>query len=563
MNKINYIELMERVLDAYTKERIINSISSVKRDGLSEHGFPRLTANIGILIAHGKRLEYTDMFLEMMKLCCDEIPIAKATHGFMTGNDFSVKEIVFCILELEKAEVFDKSVTDAWRKKLSEIDVYETYSLIAPTPIVEPAMNWAAFGFASEQLRKYSGIGADEEFMENQVKSQMLAFDENGMYKDPGMPMLYDLVPRLQLATALYFGYDGSCKDELTKMLIKSADATLKMQSVTGEVAYGGRSQQFLHNEALYAALCEFYAKLFKDLGDMDRAGQFKRSAHLAFDAVKSYLKGNDLTHIKNAYPIESMYGCEVYAYFDKYMVTAASWLYLAYAMADDSIEETNAPADNMNYVYMPAPHFHKVFVKHGDWTAEFDTDADTHYDASGLGRIHKRNMPSALCLSSPFTTTPEFTLDIKNPSHFSICGGIESNEGFVYGYDEDAKYTLIHNETNEKFSKVSLECTVGDASFVQTLTIYDDFAEVSISGLGNVKLLFPVFDTDGKAKTNITETANSVCVSYNGCKCTYTSENGTIQNLNTTYANRNGHYNAYAINAVNEAKLKITMQEE
>ena len=48
-----YIALMDRVLDAYSHEHILRYFADVKRDGITEHGFPRLTADLGILIAHG------------------------------------------------------------------------------------------------------------------------------------------------------------------------------------------------------------------------------------------------------------------------------------------------------------------------------------------------------------------------------------------------------------------------------------------------------------------------------------------------------------------------------
>ena len=64
-----YLDIMELSLDAYTPERIREYIDEVKRDGLTEHGFPRLGANIGILMAHGKRLELKSTFIEIIDLC--------------------------------------------------------------------------------------------------------------------------------------------------------------------------------------------------------------------------------------------------------------------------------------------------------------------------------------------------------------------------------------------------------------------------------------------------------------------------------------------------------------
>ncbi len=101
--KERYIILMEKALSAYTDEHILRYFNDVKTNGLTEHGFPRLTANIGILIAHGKRRDLLPLFMEMMEVCCDMFlrPYVQA------GNEFSVREIVCCIKELEDAEAVE------------------------------------------------------------------------------------------------------------------------------------------------------------------------------------------------------------------------------------------------------------------------------------------------------------------------------------------------------------------------------------------------------------------------------------------------------------------------
>jgi hypothetical protein len=89
---------------------------------------------------------------------------------------------------------------------------------------------------------------------------------------------------------------------------------------VTGEIPFGGRSAQFLHNEAAFAALCEFYADLFKKYGDLDKAGKFKSAAGIALESITYWLKMDKIYHVKNYYDNDSMYGCEGYAYFNKYI---------------------------------------------------------------------------------------------------------------------------------------------------------------------------------------------------------------------------------------------------
>ena len=89
--KTRYIELMAKTLTAYTDGHLRAYFDEVKREGLTEHGFPRLTANLGILISHGIRQDLLPLFCDMMEFCCQTIPTVKA------ANDFSVKEIIFCI----------------------------------------------------------------------------------------------------------------------------------------------------------------------------------------------------------------------------------------------------------------------------------------------------------------------------------------------------------------------------------------------------------------------------------------------------------------------------------
>jgi len=555
--KETYIELMDAVMNAYSIEHIRTYTSSVEQNGIEEHGYPRLVANLGILIAHGKRREFKDYFKKMMDLCCIELPVAKEKNGGRAGNDFTVKEVVFCLLELEKAEVFDKNITDNWRCELEKIEPLKAYSVIAPVPVA-PMGNWAAFAGVSEYVRNYAGMGSESAFIDNQIKSQFHAFDENGMYRDPNEPMVYDMVTRLQLAIPLYFGYDGECRERLEEELDKSADITLKMQSVTGEIPFGGRSNQFLHNETFYAALCEFYASVFKRKGDIKRAGMFKRAAKIATESIIPWLEEDKISHVKNYYDTDSMYGCEEYAYFDKYMVTAASWLYMAYAFADDSIEELPCPAESENFVCETGNHFHKTFLKYGKYAVEIEKSADEEYDGSGIGRIHKKGAPSAICLSTSFAKKPHYGIDIENTSCFAICAGIKTGNGFVYGYNNNVKYKTVEKKVTDEYVFVKYECTAEDGSaFYTGCKTSDKGVEISAEGKGELEILFPLFYFDGKDKTEITLTDKSADVLYKGWKCKYTTHD-IIKHRDEIYANRNGHYKSAAVCGKNKITLRI-----
>ena len=97
MMKDIYLDIMEKALSAYTEDRIREYIDEVKRDGLTEHGFPRLGANIGILMAHGRRLELKSTFVEIIDLCL--YGFAHPSNPSKSGNNFAVREVCYALMD--------------------------------------------------------------------------------------------------------------------------------------------------------------------------------------------------------------------------------------------------------------------------------------------------------------------------------------------------------------------------------------------------------------------------------------------------------------------------------
>ena len=305
MKKAYYLDLMEITLSAYTTEHIDRYFNQVKTEGLTEHGFPRLTANIGILIAHNKRLDLKPRFIEMMDFCCQQIPKVKA------ANDFSVKEIIFCIEELENSNQIPAAKIQEWKDLLKTIDPYTCYNIYAKD-MDHVVYNWAAFTMLSEFMRQKAGLSDKySDFIDLQAYSQLRHLDENKMYRDPHEPMVYDFVTRGLFAVLLHEGYKGKYQKVWQDALDQGAEYTWKMISVTGEMPYGGRSNQFLHNEAHVAIMMEYYANYYAKKGDLKTAGQHRMLAVRALKNIAFWLNKKPISHIKNRFPIDSKYGCE------------------------------------------------------------------------------------------------------------------------------------------------------------------------------------------------------------------------------------------------------------
>ncbi len=362
--KADYICIMERALSAYTRAHMEGWFATVKQEGLTEHGFPRLAANIGVLLAHGRQPELLPLFLEMMEFCC------KSTPHVQAANCFFVRELMSCIWAVEQAGVVSKEDTTRWRGYLSQITTDECYHDSAAKSPTDPLRNCVLFAAISEYFRQQDGLCDATDFIELQLQQQMQWFDENGMYRDHkkstvNQPIMYDLVARALLSFLFDRGYRGEYYHRLDGYLKEAALLTLKMQSPNGEIAFGGRSNQYLHNEAWLIALYEYEAKRYAREGNALLASAFKAASYRALQALQGWLTKTPIRHIKNRFDTQTRFGCERYAYFDKYMITLATNIYAAYLICDDTIPFTPA-ADTEPCVFATSVYFHKLFTKAG-----------------------------------------------------------------------------------------------------------------------------------------------------------------------------------------------------
>ena len=566
-----YLDIMERIVATYNVEHIERYIELVNREGLTEVGFPRLGANIGILMAHGRRLDLKEKFIEILDICFKyfdhPITVMKA------DNNFTIREVSCAIKELEKTDVIEKEKIEEWKKKLASFEIETVYTHIASKDFPDPA-NWAYFGAVSEQARcKLCGLDYTD-FLDNQIPSQLVRLDKDGLYRDyadpdlPHQPLLYDMMTRLLLALSVYWGYNGKYLPELEKMMEDSDELTLKMQSVTGEMPFGGRSNQCLFDDTVLAAYFELRASLLSKKGD-PKAGVFKAAALKAQKSALYWIDEEPVSQIKNNYDPLLMLGGEGYAYFNSYMVTSASNAYLAYLSADDSIAPTTALADIGGYIAKTSEYFHKVFLNNGDYFIEIDCNADIHYDATGLGRVHKKNCDPRVCLSVPFPSKDaEYKLEIPNRMPMSICGvktvyenqdfiaKYVLNKGFVTSAQEGAKHILkSQNKTTDKLSAI-FDCTLDDEFlFTAEYTVSRDGVDVFFDGADGIML--PVFLFDGKENTDIIAEKGSIMVKYNGSFCKYSFWGDYLEE--GVFFNRNGRYRVYRVDT---QKIHIEMGE-
>lgn len=563
-----YIDIMEKALGAYSEKRLSEIVDNAEKNGVCEHGFFRITSVMGILISKGRRKELMPLFLRAMDVSCEALWKTDMTieENKSVGIDFAVKEIVFAYIEIEKSGIVKRERLEKWFDGIKNVDWRKNYSSVAKSE-TDPVNNWGMYNAAGEYMREYIGAANAEGYLDVQLASQLLAVDENGMYRDPGCPMLYDLASRTQFAVMLHFGYSGKWKNALDDALRKAGGLMLSLQSVNGEIPFGGRSNRFLFNEAYLAACCEFEAARYKREGNLRLAGEFKSAARLATESIEKRLSMSPIKHVRNAFPQNSIFGLEDYAYFDKYMVSLASFIYIAYLFAEDDIKEVPCPAVRGGFVLRTSESFHKIAASACGYSIEIDTNADLHYDATGLGRIQFSGAPSEMILSEPFPKKPSYSIvnclstglfkrihaEDENPSFLSLSPVVAFSDGtkmriadlsdnveckldILQQSENNVSFDLIWKSPEFKgFSEIK-------ESYVLSNSGVEIRASADLSENARLTRYIPVIETDGNDASSVSVTKSLVCVDYKGFKLKISGNE--FFRVNKSFSNRDGIYN-------------------
>lgn len=546
--KKRYLDVMEKAISAYSQERIDDYIKEIEENGLPDHGFPRLSANLAILISHGRKKEMTDTMVRMMDLSLQLVP-----KSCDCDNDFSVRELCTALFALENAGILPSEKSAEWKRSLESFDPEKGYEILVWKKEPEwKCTNVVSFNCLSEFLRcKLCALDADG-FLDRQLPRLLADFDENGMFVDKGAPAVYDLVTRINLSHMLLAGYRGKFYGEIRDKLKKAAHCSLKMQSVLGEIPYGGRSNQFLHNEGLTCALFETEAAFAHREGDREMAEKFKAAAKRSLSYIEKWINLDPVSHIKNRFPISELFGCEKYGYFNKYMITLNTWLSIPLLYGDHTIIPTE-DWDGSPLCFETSPSFHRFFLKAGDYSLQGDTQGQERYDANGIGRIHKKGCPSPLVLSVPFSGNPRYRIQGENPRDLAI--GVW--KGNLWESAPETQVTVETCKTEAQSAESRLSVLLSDGSRIsERITVTTN--GITLSQQGGDGFFLPAIDFDGEEKGEVLWEKDGFTVLFRGFFARYrflgkAEEEGL-------YQNRNGSYRVFRVMC---DEVKITMGEK
>lgn len=550
-NRALYLDAMELAWNGYGQARIEQRLTADGSGRMDLHSYSRMLTVLSCLLHGGRKRDYA-LWEEMMLGCCREISESNQNHE----ADFAIKEIMFSALIVKRVLPDWERIKTFWASLLRRVEPYKTFvSVWRADGNPSELHNINVYNMVGEYMRELEGLTEVEAYFARHWPEQLKRFDENGMYRDPGSPILYDLTTRAHIALLLGFGYDGPFAEELDGHLRKAGRLTLHMQSASGEFAYGGRSNQFLFNETLLSACAEYEAARYLREGELELAGAFKRSARLAVEGIRPWLEMNPPRHIKNKFPIASRHGTEGYGYYDKYMITMGAFLAIAYWFADDSIPEASCPAETGGYVWQTSDSFHKVFAGAGGYSVQVDTSADLHYDATGLGRIHRSGAPTGLALSTPLTDHeayglapglhrisaaigPGWRTGNGGVRYLSECTGLEAEVEVESATPELAAFAVRYRgEGLDGCSEIAESYRISAEGVALTMELDDPFMD-------EIVIRIPLLLTDGLEESErIFEPGRIRVLLGDACfDCEY-SENAKLTVGEAPYGNRNGAY--------------------
>ena len=443
----------------------------------------------------------------------------------LPGPEFYTKELMLGWLAL--ADKTDAKTVETWKRLLSAYDPEKNYVEVLGKREPDKLYNYVTFGLAGEGMKKAYGIASNDDFIERHLATQGIRFDAFGMYGDPNFPMTYDVTPRMNLSLLFQTGYRGPQFAYFDELLRRGALTMLLYLSPTGEAPFGGRSNQQNYNEATVALVCEYEARRYLKEGNLELAGAFKRAARMAALSVKRWLDLKPIRNTKNEFPPEAEHGRQKgYGYYAAYSLLVASQFGLAGWLAEPGIEERPVPSEIGGYVVRLGDDFHKVFATCGGYQVEVDTRADLHYDATGLGRLHKAGVASETALSIPIVAHPEYLVSVPPaPRNVAIGPGWREGGRILWLSDLSSEIESVDVETlEEKPERVAFRViylgTWPGRTVTETYELTREGLTVTCQVGGSPAEVFfqaPLIVTDGTHRSEIESRADFLQTSYQG----------------------------------------------
>ena len=549
LTRADYLTLMASEVDYWkSQQNSSGAIIDPYTNGEVQYSTPAYANAAAALVVYGGRSD----LLESAALAVDWAAYRLSINAAANGHDDFYPGMLANAYRLLAPRV-DAARAAQWAAYLS----FEPFSIYDYAP---GSFNWTVVSSCGEALLQLNGI---REYGNAYASVCWAAQGRHftspyGLYEEG--PMGYDHFPRIWFADALAQGYDGPFSEEVGEAMDRAAVTSLFMMSPWGELPAGGRSAHHQWNEAAQCITFEIYAAKAKAAGDLRMAAAYKRGAHLSLASLRRWVRtegemAGAMQVVKNRVDPASRHGYESYSYNSQYNILPMAMLAIAYEHAEESEEvpEGAAPSDTGGFLFQ-LDHLHKVFANAGGTYVELDTSADHHYDATGLIRVHQKNVLPQLGPSDTLLAGSSYNSTDSSPITTGVGVSWLDSDGATWrtlgelGSDEITSVSVV--PISKSPEQVVFEVTYTGAlpnveSITEHYTITAAGVELTteLSGYdGALRYMWPVLSNDGATASTIGVRDKTVSVSQGGTAATFTASGASSVRVGTDeYSNRNG----------------------
>lgn len=502
------------------------------------HAEARFCGALGQLIQAGRMTEYADcLYLSynhlMRILAYDFEPAYYA--------EFWIKELVFAYQGLKSIN-YPKLDRDLW-----ETITWRKYGF----HYFNNYHNGVAYAISSEAAMINADLGGSETFFDEWMPVLFDSFNHKlGMFLDPGAPMSYDMITKQQILYAILNGADGEHKVKALKLCELGAVSSLYMQSVSGQMPFGGRTNQFLCVDTFLASFFEMMSIISIQNSKLKEAGIYKRAAHNAVKSIEPWLNMKPFRHIRQGFLPELGHGIDSGGVYTVYGLLTSSMLGTSYfqSIKNNQVQCVESPAETGGFIFATDDDFHKVFASCGGYHIEIDTGADIEKDATGLGRFHKKGVFPETALSgscAPFPTYSYAFTDIEPVACAIGPAWLDINDEVVSLADMPkemikSKINIMCEDKSEVSFSINYE--IGKDVIEETYHLSEEGLLYSVKGeVAGLHITIPLIQTDGVEKGIVRRSDDGLTLIYRGASFKVICEHPEL--TGEQCANRNGIY--------------------
>ncbi|MBM1105461.1 hypothetical protein JQC67_04830 [Aurantibacter crassamenti] len=297
----------------------------------------------------------------------------KALTDFSNGSD-SIPD--------QHGEFFIAALTEAMELYKEHIPntTYEKWKKMISVPLdkVWSGMdghlnNWRTYALKGEWARAIHGFADKEKTIElieeswkNGTQYERIGITKWNLYEDwssDPQSLAVEAVGRGNLTALAMSGYDGPSATQIKESVRKGALTSMLLMSPTGQAPPNGRTDNHVFNDILYQLVFEVMAEDAFREKKFYLAGQYRRSAQLAFKSIARWKRTDEdwkdsYSIAKNHFNLDDRTGYQPSSQWGNYSGAMMFHLAEAYLTHKSDIQEKPAPTEIGGYALQIGDRF-------------------------------------------------------------------------------------------------------------------------------------------------------------------------------------------------------------